>query len=75
MGPSPQPLPPIVWLTDERRHCQIGLHREDDAMAERPEFQIGNGGPGILTEQLRERLTAIQRGTAPDPHGWVERLF
>ena len=39
------------------------------------EFQIGNGGPGILTEQLREQLTAIQRGTAPDPHGWVERLF
>ena len=39
------------------------------------EFQIGNGGPGMLTEQLRERLVAIQRGTAPDPHGWVERLF
>ncbi|WP_066797688.1 branched-chain amino acid aminotransferase [Sphingomonas soli] len=39
------------------------------------EFQIGNGGPGMLTERLREQLTAIQRGTAPDPHGWVERLF
>ncbi|RYD49699.1 MAG: branched-chain amino acid aminotransferase [Sphingomonadales bacterium] len=39
------------------------------------EFQIGNGGPGMLTEQLREQLVSIQRGTAPDPHGWVERLF
>ena len=39
------------------------------------DFTIGNGGPGMLTEQLREQLVAIQRGTAPDPHGWVERLF
>ena len=39
------------------------------------DFTIGNGGPGILTEQLRQQLVAIQRGTAPDPHGWVERLF
>jgi branched-chain amino acid aminotransferase len=39
------------------------------------DFAIGNGGPGILTEQLRQQLVAIQRGTAPDPHGWVERLF
>jgi branched-chain amino acid aminotransferase len=39
------------------------------------DFTIGNGGPGMLTEQLRQQLVAIQRGTAPDPHGWVERLF
>lgn len=39
------------------------------------EFQIGNGGPGLLTEQLREQLVGIQRGVAPDPHGWLERLF
>jgi branched-chain amino acid aminotransferase len=39
------------------------------------EFTIGNGGPGLLTEQLRGELTAIQRGAAPDVHGWVERLF
>ena len=38
------------------------------------EFTIGSGGPGQLTEQLRQRLVAIQRGTAPDPHGWVTRL-
>ncbi len=39
------------------------------------EFQIGNGGPGLLTERLREQLVGIQRGVAPDPHGWLERLF
>ena len=37
-------------------------------------FTIGAGGPGQLTERLRDRLTAIQRGTLPDPHGWVHRL-
>ena len=39
------------------------------------DFSIGNGGPGIVTEQLRSALVAIQRGAAPDPHGWIERLF
>jgi branched-chain amino acid aminotransferase len=39
------------------------------------DFSIGNGGPGMLTGKLREKLVSIQRGTAPDPHGWVERLF
>lgn len=38
------------------------------------DFTIGNGGPGMVTEQLRDRLVAIQRGTAPDPHHWVERI-
>jgi branched-chain amino acid aminotransferase len=38
-------------------------------------FTIGNGGPGLQTGRLREQLVAIQRGHAPDPHGWVERIF
>ncbi|MBA17844.1 MAG: branched chain amino acid aminotransferase [Sphingomonas sp.] len=38
------------------------------------EFGIGNRGPGMLTEQLRGQLVGIQRGEAPDPHGWLERL-
>ncbi len=38
------------------------------------EFAIGSGGPGQLTQRLRNRLVAIQRGEAPDPHGWVKRL-
>jgi branched-chain amino acid aminotransferase len=37
-------------------------------------FTIGSGGPGQLTEKLRSRLVGIQRGEAPDPHGWVMRL-
>jgi hypothetical protein len=24
---------------------------------------------------LREQLVGIQRGTAPDPHGWVHRVL
>ena len=38
------------------------------------EFVIGSGGPGQLTQKLRQRLVAIQRGEAPDPQGWVLRL-
>ncbi|OYY67580.1 MAG: branched chain amino acid aminotransferase [Sphingomonas sp. 28-63-12] len=38
------------------------------------EFIIGSGGPGQLTKSLGQALTAIQRGTAPDPHGWVDRV-
>ncbi|NBW75884.1 MAG: branched-chain amino acid aminotransferase [Sphingomonadaceae bacterium] len=38
------------------------------------EFTIGSGGPGQITQKLRSRLVAIQRGEAPDPHGWVMKL-
>ncbi len=38
------------------------------------EFVIGSGGPGQLTQKLKDRLVSIQRGTAPDPHRWVMRL-
>ena len=38
------------------------------------EFTIGSGGPGQLTGKLKARLVAIQRGEAPDSHGWVVRL-
>ncbi len=37
-------------------------------------FTIGSGGPGQVTQHLRQRLVAIQRGEVPDPHGWVHRL-
>ena len=33
-------------------------------------FTIGDGEPGPTTMRLRDTLTAIQRGSAPDPHGW-----
>jgi branched-chain amino acid aminotransferase len=38
------------------------------------EFAIGSGGPGQTTQRLREKLVAIQRGTAEDRRGWVMRL-
>ncbi len=38
------------------------------------EVRIGDGEPGPITLQLREALTAIQRGAAPDPHGWMQTL-
>ncbi|WP_338467761.1 branched-chain amino acid aminotransferase [Novosphingobium sp. ZN18A2] len=38
------------------------------------EFTIGSGGPGQLTQKMRNRLVAIQRGEAADPDGWVKRL-
>ncbi len=38
------------------------------------DFTIGAGGPGQLTERLRDRLTGIQRGLLPDPHNWVTRI-
>jgi branched-chain amino acid aminotransferase len=37
-------------------------------------FTIGTGGPGQTTGKLKERLVAIQRGQAPDTHGWVKKL-
>lgn len=38
------------------------------------EFTIGSGGPGQVTGALKAKLTAIQRGQAPDPHNWVHRF-
>jgi branched-chain amino acid aminotransferase len=38
------------------------------------EFSIGAGGPGQITQKLRSALVDIQRGIAPDPHGWVQRI-
>jgi branched-chain amino acid aminotransferase len=38
------------------------------------EFVIGGGGPGQTTMKLRQTLVDIQRGAAPDPHGWLDRL-
>ncbi len=37
-------------------------------------FTIGAGGPGQMTQKLRAQLVDIQRGVAPDPHGWVQHI-
>ena len=38
-------------------------------------FIIGDGSPGAVTQALKDRLVAIQRGASNDPHGWLKRLF
>lgn len=38
------------------------------------ELQITGGQTGHTTRRLRERLVGIQRGQAPDPHGWVHEI-
>ncbi len=37
-------------------------------------WQVGDGGSGSITMQLRERLLGLQTGAVPDPHGWMHRL-
>ena len=38
------------------------------------EFTIGGQSVGPLTLRLRSALVDIQRGVAPDPYGWTERV-
>jgi branched-chain amino acid aminotransferase len=38
------------------------------------EFKVNGGGTGEVTMRLRDALLGIQRGTAPDPHGWMTKL-
>ncbi len=46
----------------------LEVHTEADRVL------VGGGKPGPVAARLRERLSGIQRGRAPDPHGWCERL-
>ena len=34
-------------------------------------YRVGDGGEGPVARKLREALTALQFGTAPDRHGWL----
>ncbi len=47
----------------------IGIVADTDG-----DFTIGSGGTGQITERLHQALNAIQRGAAPDPHGWLHHL-
>jgi len=37
-------------------------------------FAIGAGGPGQITQKLRQQLVDIQCGVAADGHGWVHKI-
>jgi branched-chain amino acid aminotransferase len=37
----------------------------------RGSWTVGDGGPGEISIRLRQSLVDIQRGAAPDPHGWL----
>lgn len=37
-------------------------------------FLIADGMTGELTKRLKDRLVAIQRGVAPDTHGWMVKF-
>ena len=39
------------------------------------EFTIGGGVAGPVAMGLRKKLVDIQYGRAPDPHGWVRKVF
>jgi branched-chain amino acid aminotransferase len=38
------------------------------------EWTVGDGAPGPVAMRLREELVGIQRGTRPDPYGWIHQL-
>ena len=38
-------------------------------------FAIGGQSAGPLTQRIRAMLVEIQRGQAPDPYGWIERVI
>ena len=38
------------------------------------DFTIGSGATGQTTARLLARLSDLQRGRAPDPHGWLQRI-
>jgi len=38
------------------------------------EHRVGTGHVGEATKALRAKLVAVQRGEAPDVHGWLQRV-
>jgi branched-chain amino acid aminotransferase len=47
----------------------VGTVRDRDG-----DFVIGDGGMGPVTKTLRSALMSVQRGTAPDPAGWLHQV-
>jgi branched-chain amino acid aminotransferase len=42
--------------------------------SERASWTVADGGPGNVSMRLRQALVDIQRGSAPDKHGWLHRI-
>jgi branched-chain amino acid aminotransferase len=40
----------------------------------RTSWKVGDGQPGKISMRLRQALVDIQRGAAPDPHGWMHTV-
>ena len=40
----------------------------------RGSWTVADGRPGKITMGLRQALVDVQRGAAPDPHGWMHRV-
>ncbi len=40
----------------------------------RGDWTVGDGGSGAVTMRLRQSLVDVQRGTAPDRHGWLHHV-
>ena len=40
----------------------------------RGSWTVGDGRPGAVSMRLRQALVDIQRGAAPDTHGWMQRV-
>ncbi len=40
----------------------------------RASWTVGDGKPGAISMKLRQALVDVQRGAAPDPHGWMHRV-
>jgi len=38
-------------------------------------WQTGDGNPGVITNEIRAALLAIQHGSAADKHGWNKRVI
>jgi branched-chain amino acid aminotransferase len=39
------------------------------------DWLVGDGTPGPVTTRLRDELVGIQRGTRPDPYGWIHTFY
>jgi len=44
------------------------------AKSARGSWAVGDGKPGAITMRLRQALVDIQRGAAPDVHGWMHAI-